>query len=266
MFLSRKALEKIRFLAGAYFLLGVLCLVAFAVFQSLQAGGMVLLLLGVICFVCGFLSYMAGRYTEGKGNLINSGNKLVFHELRPGEFIRIYEEKRDYPDNVISTPDYDVLQLLVTAYDALGDPDSALEVLEQMGAIAPEKKKIHVKLLKTGLLFSIGRVDEAGLLYAEVVSSDMDMITKALLDVVMRSDRAMALGDYATSEGYYLQALRAPFPRNTPLSILYAHFALAKIYVATGRAEEAKIHLNYCIQNGGDTNIKPDSKEILCKL
>lgn len=266
MFLTKKALTKIRLMTGVYCILGVLFLIISGILVSFLVKSIFLVILGIVCFPLAAVCYASGKYTEGKGKLINSGNKLVFQQLRPAEFIRLYEEKRDHPDNVIARPDFEVLQLLATAYDALGDTDRELKILEQLISIASEKKKGLAKLMKSAVLFSVGKVEEADLLYSEVLSGKTDLLTKATLDTITKSDRAMALGDYTIAETYYRQLLTQTFPKNTPLSILYAQFNLAKIYYATGRYDDAKIQLQHCIETGGETGIKSESANMLTKL
>jgi len=266
MFLTRKAQKKIRLLTGAYYVLGLFCFLVSAMFSWLGMEIKVLMILGIISLVLGVLFGATGKYAEGTGKLINSGNKLVFHELRPAEFIRLYQEKRDCPENVIVKPSFDVLRLLLTAYSALGNYDRELEVLDQMLSIASEKQKRIAKLLKSSLLFSIGKVEEANILYNQVLNEKMDLITKGTLDIVMKTDRAIALGDFATAEAYFKQKLAASFPKNTPLSTLYLHLCLGKIYYSTGRSEQAKIHFNYCIENGGETAIPSEASNLLEKM
>ena len=50
-----------------------------------------LLILGIIVYLLCILMIFWGRYAEGKGKLINLGNKLVRNELKPAEFILHYE-------------------------------------------------------------------------------------------------------------------------------------------------------------------------------
>lgn len=266
MFLTRKALNKITLLTAAYGILGVFCFIVAGIFAGLLIANKLLIILGIVSLILGIIFRTIGKYAEGKGKLINSGNKLIFHELRPAEFIRLYEEKRDCPDNVLSKPDFDVLQLLTTAYDALGDTDHELETLDQMLSVGCEKQKATAHLLKSAVLFSMGKVEEADLLYSEVQNGKMSLLAKTTADIIMRSDRAMALGDFTTAETYYKQMLTKTFPKSTPLSILYAHFHLAKIYSQTKRIEEAKIHCRYCVENGGETGIQSEAAAMLNTL
>lgn len=274
MFLTRQAIRKIRIMTGLYYFLGVIfcsvgiiCLYFSRIFSISLLDNIILALsLGILCFVIGAVNIKINKYSEGKGKLINLGNKLVLKELRPAEFIRLYEEKRDCPDNVVSKPDFEVLQLLLVAYEALGDKQHETETLEQMLLIAPKKKKSVSKLLKAIVFYNTGRVEEADRIYSEVLSEKVDLMTKYLFDNIIKSDRAMAVGDYAVAEVYYEQLLAKTSPKNSPLTILYAHYNLAKIYIATERSEEAKTHLNYCIENGGDTFMKSKATDILNAL
>ena len=268
MFLTRKALRKIRLLVGAYFAIGAFCLVAWLVLYvvSRREEGPLLVILGLLCFLLGLLFRQVGRYAEGKGRLINSGNKLILHQLLPDEFIRLYQEMRDGPDTVIAKPDFDVLRLVIAAYDALGDTEHTLETLSEMRSIAPDKKKPQVKLLTASVLFSVGRVEEAEPLFNEGRQEGTDVMTRSMADLVLKSDRAMALGDFSTAELYYRQALTQPFPKATPLSLLYGHFALARICSKTGRLEEAKVHCTYCVENGGHTAVQAEAVKMAEEL
>ncbi len=267
MFLTRKSLKKINALTIVYCAMSVVFFSIFVVFKWLRISEDNLLLVFVILpLIMCIIFRMVGRYAEGKGKLINSGNKLIFQELRPDEFVRLYEEKRDCPDNVISKPDFDVLRMLVAAYDAMGDTSNVLNTIEEMLSIAPEKKKMVVKLLKSAALFDRGEIENAELIYSEAINQKMNTMTRMVFDAVTKCDRAIAIGDFTTAEAYTKQTLTQKFPPNTPLSILYAHFHLAKIYCATDRLEEAKEYLKYCVENGGETVLKAEAAERLEKL
>lgn len=266
MFLTRKSLKKIRLLTGAYYILGVFCFLMSGVFALLGEISWFLVAFGIVCLLLGVVFRAVGRYAEGKGILLNSGNKLVLQQLRPAEFIRLYEEKRDSSENVIAKPDFDVLRLVATAYDALGDTEHELETLDEMLSIASEKKKSSAVLLKAAVLFSIGKIEEADRLFSQVQNTKMDLVTKMMSDMILKSDRAMAIGDYATAEIYFKQMLAKTFPKNTSLSLLYDHFGLAKIYKRTERFDEAKFHCNYCVENGGETSIQAEAVNMLNDL
>lgn len=262
MFLNKKSLTKIRLLAGTYLVLSASCFLIAILFSAWQIEYKSHIFLGCLCLVLMPIFYKIGYYSEGKGKLIAKGNQLICHELRPAEFIRLYEEKRDDPTNSITKPDFDVLRQLLTAYDALGDTDSALKIIDQMIQIAPDKKIHEAKLLKASLLFSVGNHnEEAETIYRDVVSGQLNILTKALADAVMKCDRALALGDDATAEIFLKQSLTQKFSKPTPLSRLSAHYHLARICYRANRMEEAEEHRQYCIENGGDTSMQSDAVE-----
>lgn len=257
MFLNKKSLTKIRLLTGAYLVLSASCFLIAILFSAWQIEYKSHIFLGCLSLALMPIFYKIGHFSEGKGKLITKGNQLICHQLRPAEFVRLYEEKRDDPTNVIAKPDYDVLRLLLTAYDALEDTDSALEIIDQMIQIAPAKKVHETMLLKASLLFSIkNRTQEAEAIYTDVVSAELGMLGKVLADAVMKSDRAMAFGDDATAEIFLKQSLTQKFPKPTPMSRLSAHYHLAGICYRANRLEEAEAHRKYCIENGGQTGIQ----------
>ena len=263
MFLTKKALRKINLLTGAYFILSAVLFILSLIYTLLDLKCTFLVILGFISFIGGLICIKSGRYSEGKGKLIGKGYRLVHHDLRPAEFIRLYEEKRDDPENVISAPDFDILSMLAIAYDSLGDEERCLETTNKLIDIAPEKKKAEAKLLKCSLLYNMEKTEEADLIFAEVQKEDLPLPLKGLSEILIKSDRAMAYGDYLMAEKYFKDRISAKFPHNTPLSKLYTHINLAKIYIKTDRPDEAKAHIDYCIQNGGETAIPRDAEKML---
>ena len=259
MFLTKISLRKIRLLVGADLSVAAFAFLSAIVFAFLEMECLTLVIIGCLCLVLAFLSYQLGRYAEGKGKLMAKGNELVCQQLRPADFIRLYEETLHDPDNRISNADGDVLQLLLTAYDAMGESQQALEIAEQILSIASSKKVNIAKLSKSALLFNIGRAEEAEDIYKEVICGKLDILTKAVADAVMKTDRAMFLGDYTTAENYFSQSLIQKFPKPTPLSKLSAHYYLAKICYKTDRKEEADEHRKYCIENGGETGMQREA-------
>lgn len=263
MFLTRKALKKVKLLVGVYCGLGALCFIVSIIFVYFHIETAFLAVMGAIALFLGVIFNKFGRYAEGKGKLHNLGNKLVFHQLCPAEFVRIYEEKRDCPDNVVSKPDFDVLKMLVTAYDAMGKTDEELEILDQMLSISVGGRQAQAKLLKSSVLFDIGKTEEAEQLYSEVLNGEMDLITKSLLENVMKTDRAIALGDFTTAEAYLKSLIANPRYNKRPLTALYLRMDLGKIYCKTNRFKEAKACLEYCIQNSGETNVKTEAEKMM---
>lgn len=253
MFLNNKSLLKIWLLVGAYLALATLCFLFEIIFVAFEIEGSFHIIVGCFCLVAAPLFYAWGRWAEGKGKLLNKGNQLIFHQLKPAEFIHLYEQRRDDPSNIVAKPDYQVLQMLVAAYDALDDHDLALVTMDQALTVAPEKHRNRALIIKCSLLFNYGKLEEADALYRELSSKELDFMCKTLMDAVIKSDRAMLLGDVTTAEAYYRQAMNQSFPKPTPLSLLYYHYHLAKICYKTNRREEAEEHRNYCIENGGET-------------
>lgn len=253
MYINKKSLVRIWLLVGAYLALAIFCLFIEIFYAVFEIDGNLHVIVGCFCLVAAPLFYAWGRYAEGKGKLLNQGNKLIYHQLKPAEFIHLYEEKKDDPSNVVSKPDYQVLLMLIAAYDALDDHDLALATMEQAIAIVPKKHFNKALITKCDLLFNYGRLDEGESLYKELSDQELDAISKIMLDAVMKSDRAMLLGDDTTAEAYYRQAMTRSFPKPTPLSLLYAHYHLARICFKTNRREEAEEHRRYCIEKGGET-------------
>ncbi len=90
MFLTKKSFRKILIMAICYFLLGSISIALWAVFNNMGINENFLLILGLIVYFLCLLMIFWGRYAEGKGKLINLGNKLIRNELKPAEFIREY--------------------------------------------------------------------------------------------------------------------------------------------------------------------------------
>lgn len=266
MFLTKKALVKIWVKVGAYIALGVLVFCMPLAHTALRPDSVKYVIFGSIVLLLALLFYKWGRFSEGKGKLLNKGRKLIYFEMRPAEFIRLYNEARDCPSNIVSEPDFDVLTMLGAAYDALDDEEHELEILEQMSRIDFKNKEIRVKILKASVLFDKGRKEEAEEIYVEVLRGKKDAFTTAQLDAVTKCDRALAMGDYAVAEEYCKEQLIRPFPKPTPYEDLIHHFKLAEIYCKTDRCDEAKQHLNYCIENGKELPIVNKARAMLEKL
>lgn len=266
MFLTKKALKKIKCVVGVYIGTGIFCLVAtilFAYFELDTESDKFIVILGALSLLLALLYRKMGRYAEGKGKLITQGNKLVCYELRPAEFIRLYEQARDCPDNVVSQPDFDVFRMVEVAYETMGENERMLETLEQMLEIAPAKAKPLAIILKSGTLFELGQTEEAEGLYAQVVNMEPTFVTRPAMEVLVKLARAMAYGDYTTAEAYCRQRLQNKFPKNTPLMTLSITYSLARICCKTNRMEEARQHLQYCVENGGETIYKLNSEELI---
>ena len=266
MFLTQKALKRIRLLVGVYCGIGAFCLIVSIIFVYFDIETRFLAVLGAIALLLGVVFRKFGRYAEGKGKLLNLGNKLVCRELRPAEFIKAYEQARDCIDNVISKPDFDVLKMVTTAYDCMGETERALETIEQMQSIASEGMKPIAIIFKSSMLYGLGRVEEAEELYSQAVNMELNFAAKSAMEALMKLDRAVALKDYTTAEAYGKQLLNKTFPKNTPLTILVINFTLAEICYKTDRLEETKSYLEYCVENGGETVIKTSASDMLKEL
>ncbi len=101
MFLTKKSFRKILIMAICYFVLGTACLTFAILFTNMGIDGAFLFALAVIVYVLNVIMIFCGRYVEGKGKLINLGNKLVRNELKPAEFIKHYELLKNTDDLII---------------------------------------------------------------------------------------------------------------------------------------------------------------------
>ena len=77
MFLTKKSVRKILIMAICYFILGSIAIFLWSVFNNMGINENFLLILGIIVYLLCILMIFWGRYAEGKGKLINLGNKLV---------------------------------------------------------------------------------------------------------------------------------------------------------------------------------------------
>ncbi len=256
MFLTKKSFRKILVIAICYFLLGSISIVLWAVFNSMGINEKYLLILGIILYLLCVLIIFWGRYAEGKGKLINLGNKLVRNELKPAEFIKRYELLKSSDNLIIKEPSIEILQLVSVAYDSLNDRENALATVEEMIDIATEKKKAFANLFKTSFLFSYDKKEEAEILFNEMQKQKLDIISKSLFDGILKSDRAMAMGDYKTVEMYNLNMLQRTFPKLDNLGKLVVHYKLGEVYEKLQEKDKAITYYRYCVDFGGETAIK----------
>ena len=261
MFLTKRSIFKITFLAVCYFILGS----AFLGFYLLL-GDSFLRSLAIFMYAFCPIFVIWGRYAEGKGKLINLGNKLVRYELKPAEFIKEYERINASEDYAVKRPGIEVLLLVAVAYDILGDKEAALSTADEMIRVASKKKRNGARLVKSALLFSYGMTDEAEIIFNEVRALKLDIGSRTLADAILKGDRANALGDYKTAEAYNLANLSRPFPKLDNLSRLSVNFSLAEIYEKMGEVDKAISHYKYCLENGGETELKPRAAEALERL
>lgn len=266
MFITKKSFRKILLMAILYFVLGSLLLGLGIVLENLDAGNKFLFILGAVCYLLCPLIIVWGRYAEGKGKIVNSGNKLVRNELKPFEFIKEYQRLTNAPDLVVNKPSIEVLHLLAIAYDCLDDRENCLCAVDEMIAVASEKKKAFAKLIKSSFLFSYGMTEEAEAIFTEAQALKQDFVCQVLIDAILKSDRAMALGDYKTVEMYNLKMLAQTFPKPDNLTKLVIHFKLGEVYEKLQENEKAISYYKYCVDNGGETAIKRSAKNALEKI
>lgn len=266
MFLTKKGLWKVIILVAVYFVLGSIC-VALGILDilfRLETKG--LLLVALICYLCCPLIFFWGRRREGTAKLVLLANKRIFKELKPKAFLAKYEEIRNTKDLVVCKPQLAVLQFAALAYDLLDNKEAALAVADEMIAVASKEKKTAAKLMKASLLYSYDRVGEAEALFSEARTEKMDMITQGMVDSLLKSDRAMAMGDYKTFEYYCLHALARTFPKPNPLNKMLLHFGLGEVYEKMRETEKAVPYYQYCVEHGGETAIREKARAALERL
>lgn len=256
MFLTKKSFRKILIMAICYFLLGSISIVLWALFNSMGINENFLLILGIIVYLLCPPVIFLGRYAEGKGKLINMGNKLIRNDLKPDKFIRHYEELKNADDLVVKKPSVDVLRVALIAYDLLNDRENALATVDEMIDVAGMKKKNLAKLLKSSLLFSYGDTEKAEMLFNEIQKQKLDIVCSGLVDIILKSDRAMAMGDYKTVEAYHLKALTRSFPKLDKIETLLSNYHLGEVYEKLEDTNKAIEHYQYCVNFGGETAIK----------
>ena len=263
MFLTKKSFQKILIMAICYFSLGSICVAFSILFSIIGISANFLLVLGIITYLLCVLMIFWGRYAEGTGKLISLGNKLVRNELKPAEFIRHYELLKTSSDLIIKKPSIEVLQLVAIAYDSLDDKENALATVDEMIDISCDKKKAFSNLIKTSFLFSYGKTQEAELLFNEIQKQKLDIICNGLVDTILKTDRAIAMGDYKTAEAYNLKMLERSFPKLDNLGKLIVHYTLGEVYKELQDNHKAIAYYQYCVDFGGETSIKKSAIEKL---
>ena len=266
MFLSRKRLARVLLWPICYISIGGICLWLGMRFSALGVGVGSLFTVGAIACVLGVLIIPVSYYNESKAKVINLGNKLVCHELRPAEFINVYEALRKSEDLLVNRPSIDILQLAAIAYDASGDRENSLATVDELVAVAGEKKKTYANLIKVSFLFGNGKADEAEKLFAQTQKNQLDIMCKTLSDAIMKSDRAMAMGDYKIVEAFALQRLSQSVPKLHNLGKLVTHYQLAEVYEKMQDPVKAATHYQYCVSNGGETALKASAGAALERL
>ena len=266
MFLSKKGFWKIMIMAICYFILGTFLIVIASICALIGLEYKLALILGIFMVLMIAPIICFGRYAEGKGKLINMGNKLVRNDLKPAEFINEYNTLKNSTNLMINKPSFEVLHLLAVAYESLRDYENTITIVNEMIEIAPKKKKTLALIIKTSILFSNDKNEEAEALFQSLQGVKLDALSYYMLDSVLKSDRAQAKGDYKVAETYNLTLLSKSFPKLDALGKLFVHNSLAEIYLKLEEIEKAKEHYQYCVEFGGETAIKTNAIIMLEKL
>ncbi len=266
MFLTKKGFAKILIMAICYIALGSICVALGVAFSLAGADATLLLMLGVIVFLLCVLIVLWGLYAEGKGKLLNSARKLVRIDLHPGNFIKEYESLKGSQELIIKKPSFEVLQMLAVAYDSLDEREKCLATVEEMIAVAPVKKRTQAELFRVSILFSYGKKEEAELIFIKLQEQKLDAVSKLMVDSILKSDRAKAMGDYKTVELYNLNLLERSFPKLDNLGSLIVNYTLGEVYEKLGESEKSLARYEYCAANGGDTAIKTAAKKAIDSL
>jgi len=266
VFLTKKAFRKVWIMAICYFVLGSICFALAACFENLGVDAELLWKLGILTYVLCAPVFFIGRYSEGKGKLILLAGKLVQKELKPAAFIKEYEALRNHDCLIINKPEVEVLTVVAAAYDSLDDKENLLKTMDEMIAVAGEKKLAYATLLKASVLYAYNRTEEAEALFIEAQKMKLNFACTALVDTILKSDRAMAMGDHEVAEVYFLQLLKRKVPKPDNLVKLMAHYNLGEICEKLNRNEDAVSYYQYCVINGGETAIKKSAIEKLQSL
>lgn len=265
MLLTKKNIAKIAFMVILYFLLGSFSFAAGIYFYSLGMHGKELFIIGAVVYALCPLVALWGRYAEGTVKMLNRYNKLVGQQLKPAEFIKEYEDLKASPELVVCKPGYNLLGCLCAAYECLDEHERVLEVADEAISVAG-KKKSRALLLKASLLYSCGRVDEAERILEEVERSKPDLVSKGMIDMIRKGDRAMAIGDYNTVINTSLVRLEQKFPKLDNLAEVALHHVIAEAYEKLGDTENAVTYYHYCAEHGGETAYKATAASALERL
>ena len=266
MFLSKKGFAKVLIMVICYIALGSISIAFWAFFAFTGIKATFMLVLGIVLYFLCALIALWGLYAEGKGKLLNTAQKLVRVELRPSEFIKQYEALRNSSDLVINKPSFEALQMLAIAYDTLDDRESCLATVKEMIAVAPAKKKDQAELFYISILFSYEKKEEAEKLFNDLQLRKLDAVSRMMVDSILKSDRAMVMGDYKTVELYNLQLLERSFPKLDNLGKLIVNYKLGEVYEKLGETEKALARYEYCAANGGETAIRTAASRAIEKF
>ena len=120
--------------------------------------------------------------------------------------------------------------------------------------------------MRVAILYSCGEKDEAEELFVQVQKGKLNMMCQALADIIYKSDRAMAMGDYKTVETHTLKRLEQTFPKLDKLTQVTLHHQLGAVYEKCQEYEKAMPHYRYCANFGGETAIKTSARAALERI
>lgn len=264
--LTKKGFRKVVLMAAAYLAVGSLSLLLSAVFAYRGIPSVPLVIMGMAVYLLCIPLIFWGRYAEGVGKPVRLGLTLVRRQLQPAAFLRQYEDLLNTPDLIIKKPGVEVLQLVMLAYELLGDSESALAVAEDMIRTTAGNKRRLACLFKVSLLYAYGRIGEAEALLGGMRAQKLNMICRSLAETITKGDRALALGDTKTAESFYLGQLKWPFPKPDAVSLLVSHYYLGEIYTRQNEPEKAAEHYRYCAEYGGATALQTSAAEKLQRM
>ncbi len=266
MFLTKKSIFKIAFLGVMYFIAGSISLAMGVHFNTQGINESPLFVIGVVLYLLCPLFVLWGRYAEGIGKLAKKYIGVLREGLRPAEFIKEYEDLTGSSDLVVCKPSTEALLFVALAYDCLDEYDMAISFAEKALAVAPSKKKTKATLFLVSILYSCGRTDEAENLFDEVQKGKLGFSAQAFADMIRKTDRAMAIGDYKTVISTELAQLEVKFPKPDNLAQLAIRHTLAVAYEKLGDTENALPYYRYCAEHGGETAIRSSARAALERL
>ena len=263
MFLTRKEWIGVLIKNCLWIVISALCGVAVLLLLIVGKPFVWMVVLGGIALFFGIVGFPIGYYAKGVAPLVVAGRKAINFELRPMDFIILYDQKRSDPGNVVARPHRDVLIWLFTAYAMLRDNENALKTVDAMLSAVPARQKAAVTVLRMAVFYDLGRKEEADDLLAKLQSGPVDARTRRVIDIVMKTSRAEAHGEWEKLEAFYRPRLSLPPKKTTPFLLADTHFELAIVCEKTGRPDEAKMHYTYCAEHGGQTYMQKKAAEWL---
>ena len=264
MLLTKKDRLKAILLGVIYFLLAVIIDFISSFFTYLS-GDRVLVVCEVILAVMCPLSIISCLWAYGN-KILTRATKLVYNELRPGQFIEEYDALRNSPNLVVNKPSQSVFQLVAYAYYLMGEREKCLETYDEMIKTANAKKRPYATLLKVSAMYEYGMCDEAEKLFLETQRGKLTLVQVGLVNNVIKHERAMVRGDYNIAESSMHEIIGRDFPKPNNSELLVCHWRLAKIHMEKDEIDLAIPHLDYCATSGGETAIRTEAMKKLSEL